>query len=84
MSYEVIFTYVTEIEAESAAMAKGYAYAQLKDDVRKRAGALINDMTVDTVNKNGTCSECGRKYDDIGDCPCPSDDCPSHEVMWED
>lgn len=34
-----------------------------------------------TIDEHGLCSECGRKYSDIADCPCPSDDCPSHDRM---
>lgn len=36
-----------------------------------------------TVDKYGFCHECGREYDDISHCPCPSDDCPSHEGAIE-
>lgn len=31
-----------------------------------------------TVNGEGICQACGRVFDDIKDCPCPSDDCPSN------
>ncbi len=31
------------------------------------------------VDSAGQCSECGREYDDIANCPCPSDDCPGND-----
>lgn len=44
----------------------------------------------EAVDSDGICQFCGREYDDLADCACPSDDCPSKggrdepDEYWED